>query len=159
RRDCGLRRALSDSRATMIALAALHADGGSRHAFFTRNGGVSEKLFKSLNCGFSSGDNADRVARNRAIAMDRLDLPADRVVTCRQSHSATAVTVERAWRRAEAPPADALVTREPGLALGILTADCAPVLLHDPEAAVIGAAHAGWRGALAGVIESTVTAM
>jgi polyphenol oxidase len=130
-----------------------------RHGFFTRRGGISEGLFGSLNCGFGSGDPAENVSRNRAIALDRLGLPGDRLVTCRQTHSAAIVTVDEPWRREDAPSADGMVARAPGVALGILAADCAPVLLHDPVARVIGAAHAGWRGALGGVIEATVARM
>src|ERR1700746_3511105 len=143
----------------MITLGALNDDAGIRHAFFTRQGGVSEGLFESLNCGFGSGDAAESVARNRAIAMDRLDLPADRLVTCYQVHSAVVVTVERPWRRETAPKADGLVTRVPDIALGVLTADCAPILLHDPVASVIGAGHGRWRGALDGIVEATVARM
>jgi YfiH family protein len=143
----------------MVTLDALDVDRGSRHAFFTREGGVSEKLFRSLNCGYGSGDAIERVARNREIAADCLGLPADRLVTCLQIHSTAVVTVERPWRREGAPSADAMVTRTPGLALGVLTADCAPVLLNDPVAAVIGAAHVGWRGALGGGVEATLAAM
>jgi YfiH family protein len=139
--------------------AALDADAGVRHGFFTRLGGVSEGPFASLNCGFGSGDLAHRVVRNRAIAMACLDLPADRLVTARQVHSATVVTVERPWRREEAPHADGLVTAIPGIALGVLAADCAPILLHEPVARVIGAGHAGWRGALAGVAEAVIAQM
>jgi polyphenol oxidase len=142
----------------MITLGEI-ADAGVRHAFFTRDGGVSEGCFASLNCGFGSGDAADNVARNRAAAMLRLGLPEDRLVTCRQTHSAEIVTVERVWRREAAPRADGLVTRIPGIALGVLAADCAPVLLFDPDSRVVGAAHAGWRGALGGVLEATVSSM
>jgi len=143
----------------MITLAMLDDAGGVRHAFFTRRGGVSEGLFGSLNCGFGAGDAEDKVARNRAIAMDRLDLSADRLVTCRQIHSATVIPVERPWRREDAPRADGMVTRSPGVALGVLSADCAPILFYDPAAKVIGAAHGGWRGALGGVVEATVDRM
>jgi YfiH family protein len=143
----------------MIMSGVLDPDAGARHAFFTRIGGVSEGLFGSLNCGFGSGDASERVARNREIAMDRLGLPADRLVTCRQIHSVAVVTVERPWRREEAPRADGLVTAVPGVALGVLTADCAPVLMHDPVARVIGAVHGGWRGALGGVVEATIGQM
>jgi YfiH family protein len=143
----------------MISLDALGSDGGVRHAFFTRQGGVSEGLYRSLNCGFGSGDAAERVGRNRAIAMTRLGVAADRLLTCRQIHSAAIVTVEKPWCREEAPSADGMVSAVPGLALGVLTADCAPVLLHDPVARVVGAAHAGWRGALRGVIEETIARM
>ena len=143
----------------MIISGALDPDAGVHHAFFTRCGGISEGPFGSLNCGFGSGDSPERVARNREIAMDRLGLPADRLVTCRQIHSVAVVTVDRPWRREEAPRADGLVTAVPGIALGVLAADCAPVLMHDPVAGVIGAAHGGWRGALCGIIEATIGQM
>jgi YfiH family protein len=143
----------------MIALAALAAQPGVRHAFFTRGGGVSEGLFQSLNCGFGSGDLAERVACNRAIAMGRLGLGVDRLVTCRQIHSARVITVDRPWDGQQRPRADGLATRVPGIALGVLAADCAPILLFDPVARVIGAAHGGWRGALAGIAEATIAAM
>ncbi len=142
----------------MITLAALDA-AGIRHAFFTREGGVSEGIFASLNCGFGSADAPDRVAENRGRAIARLGLESDRLATCYQVHSPEVVVVDRPWRREDQPRADAMVTRRAGVALGILTADCAPVLLADPAARVIGAAHAGWRGALGGVLEATVAAM
>lgn len=143
----------------MIRLAALAASPDIRHAFFTREGGVSDGPYASLNCGYGSRDDPAKVARNREIAMAMLGLSGDRLVTCRQVHSAAVMTVERPWPREAAPPADGLVTNVAGLALGVLAADCAPVLLCDPEARVIGAAHAGWRGALGGVAEATVAAM
>jgi polyphenol oxidase len=143
----------------MIISGALDPDAGVRHAFFTRCRGVSEGPFGSLNCGFGSGDWPERVARNREIAMDRLGLPADRLVTCRQIHSVGVVAVDRPWRREDAPRADGLVTAVPGIALGVLAADCAPVLMHDPGAGVIGAAHGGWRGALGGISEATIGRM
>jgi polyphenol oxidase len=143
----------------MITLGLLNGDAGVRHAFFTRRGGVSEGLYESLNCGFGSGDNLERVARNRGIAMERLGLPPDRLVTCHQIHSATAIIVKTPWLHEAAPKADGLVTRVPDLALGILTADCAPILFHDPFARVIGAAHGGWRGALGGIVEATLGQM
>ena len=142
----------------MITLDRLD-DSRIRHAFFSRCGGVSSGLFLSLNCGFGSGDTPENVTRNRAIAMSRLELPADRLTTCRQIHSTTVVEVVQPWLREAAPRADAMVTRVPGIALGILTADCAPLLFHDPTAGVIGAAHGGWRGALAGIAEATVERM
>jgi YfiH family protein len=143
----------------MITLDALDCDNGIRHAFFTRQGGVSTGLFAALNCGFGSGDDLDKVARNRALAAAQLDLPPDRLVSCHQVHGTDIVTVERPWRREDNPRADGLVTNVPGIALGILAADCAPVLFADSAAGVIGAAHGGWRGALAGVMEATVVAM
>jgi YfiH family protein len=143
----------------MITLPALAEDAGIRHGFFTRTGGVSEGAFASLNCGHGSGDVPEKVARNRAIAAARLGLDAARLVGAYQVHSAVALIVERPWPHAEAPRADGLVTRTPGLALGILTADCAPVLFADTRARVVGAAHAGWRGALGGIIEATIARM
>lgn len=143
----------------MIRLPGLDAGGGVRHAFFTRQGGVSDGLHASLNCGHRSGDRLANVERNRAIAMDAIGLAADRLATCRQIHSAAAVAVEAPWRPDAAPAADAMATNVPGLALGVLAADCAPLLLCDPVARVIGAAHAGWRGAFRGVAEAAVAAM
>ena len=143
----------------MITLDLLDRDLGIRHAFFTRQGGVSGGFFASLNCGFGSGDVAETVARNRAIAMERLGFSPDRLVTCHQVHSSTVVTVEKPWPRDAAPRADGLVTRGSGIALGILAADCAPILFADAVANVIGAAHGGWRGALGGIIEATLDRM
>ena len=132
---------------------------GVRHGFFTRSGGVSGGLFASLNCGFGSGDDVERVAENRARAAAELTVAPERVVTCYQIHSAEVVEVKTPWPREAAPRADGMVTTAPGIALGVLAADCAPVLLADAKAGVIGACHAGWRGALAGVVERTVEAM
>jgi YfiH family protein len=142
-----------------ITLSALDGDRSVRHAFFTRRGGVSGGLFASLNCGFGSGDDLDAVARNRAIAAAQLGLAPERLVSCHQVHGTDVVTVERAWRREDNPRADGTVTKVPGIALGVLAADCAPVLFADPEAGIIGAAHGGWRGTLAGIMEATVAAM
>src|SRR5262245_44776507 len=119
---------MSGSEPVVLRSPALDFDACIRHAFFSRLGGVSEGPFASLNCGFGSRDSPHRVARNRAIAMDCLGLPADRLVTAHQVHSATVVTVEQPWRRGEAPRADGLVTAIPGIALGVLSADCAPIL-------------------------------
>jgi purine-nucleoside/S-methyl-5'-thioadenosine phosphorylase / adenosine deaminase len=130
-----------------------------RHGFFTRQGGVSAGIFASLNCGFGSSDEAAKVAENRARAMAVLGLAGDRLATGYQVHSADVVVVDHPWRRGEAPRVDGMVTRTPEIALGILTADCAPVLFADGEARVIGAAHAGWRGAVSGILEATVAAM
>ena len=147
---------MDDAVITLNSLAGL---GRIRHGFFTREGGVSEGLYGSLNCGFGSGDLPERVAENRARAMAALGLPATALIGVHQVHSPTVVAVETPWPRNANPPADGLVTDRPGIALGILTADCVPVLLADLERGVIGAAHAGWKGALGGVIEATVTAM
>ena len=130
-----------------------------RHAFFTREGGVSEGLFASLNCGLGSGDDQERIAENRARAMTRLGLAPDRLVTAYQIHSADVAVVDRPLDPDERPKVDALVTKQTDLALGVLTADCVPVLFADSAAGVAGAAHAGWRGALDGVLAATVTAM
>lgn len=127
------------------------------HGFFGRPGGVSKGVYAGLNCGPGSGDEREAVLENRRRAMDNLGGPA--LVTCYQVHSATCVTVTEAWAIGEAPHADAMVTNRPGLALGILTADCAPVLFADAEAGVIGAAHAGWKGAIGGVTDAVLTAM
>jgi YfiH family protein len=142
----------------LITLDTLGRDG-IRHGFFTRQGGVSEGIFASLNCGYGSGDDAAHVSENRRRVMAALALPPERLATCYQVHSPTAVTVEAPWPQEARPRADAMVTRRRGVALGILTADCVPVLFADAEAEVIGAAHAGWRGALGGVLEATVRAM
>src|SRR5258708_15812959 len=134
-----------DDDAAMITLATLNDAAGIRHAFFTREGGVSAGLFGSLNCGFGSGDTPEKVVENRARAMASLDLPPDRLVTSYQTHSPDVVTVATPWRREDNPHADALVTDRRGVALGILSADCVPVLLAHPEAAIIGAAPSGWE--------------
>lgn len=143
----------------MITLGNLNDVPGIRHGFFTREGGVSKGIFASLNCGFGSGDAAEDIARNRAIALEILDLAPEALVTGYQTHSRDVAVVERPWRENEKPRVDALVTRTRGIALGILTADCVPVLLADSKAGVIGAAHAGWCGAKAGVIKAVVEQM
>lgn len=128
------------------------------HGFFGREGGVSGGLYESLNCGPGSQDNKAQVAVNRGRAVHALGMPPEKLCTLHQIHSAQAVIVLEPWT--DTPPeADAMVTNTPGITLGILTADCAPVLFADEEAGVIGAAHAGWRGAQAGIIESTMLAM
>jgi YfiH family protein len=142
----------------MITAEVLAAPG-IRHGFFTREGGVSEGIFASLNCGFGSADEPEKVAENRARAAAALGLKADRLAICHQIHSADVVTVETTWTRETAPRADGMVTVMPGVALGVLAADCAPVLFADPEARVIGACHAGWRGAVHGIVDATVEAM
>ena len=143
----------------MLTIGPLNDLPGIRHAFFDRTGGVSEGLYTSLNCGFGSGDTADRVAENRARALAQLELEPDGLATAYQVHSSRVAIVESPWAREAAPKVDAMVTRTPKLALGILTADCAPVLLADAKAGVIGAAHAGWHGALGGVLDAVVAAM
>jgi YfiH family protein len=143
----------------MLTIGPLNDLSRVRHAFFTRSGGVSEGFYESLNCGYGSDDDADRVAENRARAMAGIGLEPGRLATAYQVHSNRVAVVEALWPLGQAPQADALVTRERDLALGVLTADCAPVLLADAGAGVVGAAHAGWRGALDGVLEATVEAM
>lgn len=143
----------------MIQHPTLSALDKIRHGFFTRRDGFSTGLYESRNCGFGSDDEAENVARNRAACMARLSGEAPDLVTVHQTHSADVAVVETPWPHADAPRADALVTDRPGIALGILTADCAPVLFADGEAQIIGAAHAGWKGALGGVTDATLAAM
>ena len=131
---------------------------GVRHGFLGRRGGVSEGVCAGLNVGHGSGDDAEAIAENRRRAVDAA-APGAHLVTVHQVHSPTVVRVTGPWRHEDRPHADAIVTDRPGLALGILTADCAPVLLADPQAGVIGAAHAGWKGAFAGIAAATVAAM
>lgn len=128
------------------------------HGFLGRQGGVSEGEMWGLNVGFGSGDHPKLIAENRRRAIEAV-LPGAALATVHQVHSPTAVRVEHAWPQDERPHADAMVTDRPGLLLGVLTADCAPVLLADLDAGVIGAAHAGWRGAVAGVTDATIQAM
>lgn len=142
-----------------IEAPELSACAGIRHAFFTRRGGVSKGDYASLNGGLGSHDAPEHVIENRARMCAQLRVPADRLVSLYQVHSAEAVTVEAPFAPSEWPRADAMVTRVKGLALGIATADCGPILFADPAEGVVGAAHAGWKGALTGVIEATVTAM
>jgi polyphenol oxidase len=129
------------------------------HGFFTRRGGVSTGPFASLNCSLSSQDDRGAVLENRGRVADSLDIPRPHLLGCTQVHGIGVVEVETPWQPGAGPTADAMVTNRRGLALGIITADCAPVLFADPEAGIAGAAHAGWRGALAGVIEATIAAM
>jgi hypothetical protein len=129
------------------------------HAFFTRKGGVSAGLYTSLNCGFGSGDDPENITENRRRAAISLGLTEGALTTVNQVHGTEIVQVTGAWVRGEAPKADGMVCDQPGIGLGILTADCAPVLLADRDARVIGACHAGWRGAFDGVIEATLRAM
>ncbi len=129
------------------------------HGFFTRQGGVSDGPFASLNCSLSGPDARDSVLENRARAARAVGAAPARLVGLTQVHGAEAMRVEAPWEPGAGPRADAMVTDRPGLALGIVTADCAPVLFADPASGVIGAAHAGWRGAVAGVLETTIAAM
>jgi YfiH family protein len=143
----------------VLQARSLAAVAGVRHAFFTRAGGVSAGLYATLNGGLGSHDAASNVAENRARMAASLGVAPACLLTAFQIHSADAVTVEAPWSGGARPRADAVVTRSPGLAVGVTTADCGPVLMADGRARVVAAAHAGWRGALAGVIEATVAAM
>ena len=141
----------------MILARTLAALPRVRHAFFTREGGVSEGIYASLNGGSGSKDDAAHVAENRRRMTDALNASA--LITAFQVHSATAVAASAPWTRETAPRADAVATKTPGLAIGVTVADCGPILLADGEAGVVGAAHAGWRGALDGIIEAAVAQM
>ena len=144
----------------MIQAHALAELDGVRHRFFTRRGGVSQGLYSSLNCGYGSGDSPDNVKENRRRAAAEFGLDETDLLTVHQVHSTHVLTVaDDRWTSPGAPKADALVTGRPGVVLGVLSADCAPVLFADPEAGVIGAAHAGWKGALGGITDTTLAAM
>ena len=146
--------------AEFLTTPALGAVAGLRHGFFTRRGGVSEGPWAALNCSLSGQDDRDRVRENRRRAAAAFGLPLDALHGLTQVHGIAVADVGAAgWREGEGPPADAMVTRHAGVMLGIVTADCAPVLFADPVAGVIGAAHAGWRSAVGGVIEATIAAM
>jgi polyphenol oxidase len=129
------------------------------HGFFTRGGGVSTGLFASLNCGLGSGDDIEAAMRNREIVARQLQVEPDCLITAHQVHSRDCVEVTKPWDVEARPKCDAMVTNRKGIALGVLTADCAPVLFADVDAGVVGAAHAGWKGALAGVTDATVELM
>lgn len=144
----------------MIQARALASLDGVQHRFFTRRGGVSEGLYSSLNCGYGSGDIPDNVKENRRRAAAAFDRGETDLLTVHQIHSTDVLTVaDDRWTSPGAPKADALVTDRPGVVLGVLSADCAPVLFADAKAQVIGAAHAGWKGALGGVVDTTLAAM
>ncbi len=138
-----------------LAAAALAAP----HGFFTREGGVSRGPYASLNCSLSGADDPAAVAENRARAAGALALAPEALVGLTQVHGIAVVTVRAPWPAGAGPAADAMVTDRPGIGLGIVTADCAPVLFADLAAGVVGAAHAGWRGAVGGVLEATLAAM
>ncbi len=140
---------------TAIALSELD---GIRHAFFTRQGGVSQGIYAGLNAGLGSNDKRDRVVENRNRMADWLGCGHDRIASPYQVHSPDCVIAEIAWDD-DRPKADGVVTDTPGLALGVVTADCGPVLFADPKARIIGACHAGWGGALKGVLEDTIEKM
>ncbi len=143
----------------MLGSPLLTALPGLRHAFFTREGGVSRGVYDSLNGGAGSQDDAAHVVENRKRMAGALGVAPTHFLTAFQIHSPDAATATAPWDNASRPRADAIVTRASNLAIGITTADCGPVLFADPDARVIGAAHAGWKGALTGVLESTIAAM
>lgn len=143
----------------MLQAKNLAALPGIRHAFFTREGGVSEGIYESLNAGVGSDDDPAKVVENRARMAKAVGVAPERFLTAYQIHSPTVVVAETPWTSETRPKADAIVTRVPDLAIGVSTADCGPVLFADAKAGVIGAAHAGWRGAFDGVLENTVAAM
>jgi YfiH family protein len=143
----------------MLTTPVLAGASRVKHGFFTREGGVSEGHYASLNCGFSTGDHRGKVQENRDRAVAALGLPPSRLAAVHQIHSTRVVLIDEAWQQGPLTQADGLVTQRRGVALAVLGADCAPVLLADPEAGVIGAVHAGWRGALDGVTDSAIDVM
>jgi YfiH family protein len=142
-----------------LASPLLLAIPGLRHAFFTREGGVSEGLYAELNGGLGSGDDPAHVRENRRRMAGQLGVEPERLLNVHQIHSPDAVIATGPWQGPARPKADAIVTRHEGLAIGVTTADCGPILFVDPAARVIGAAHAGWKGALTGILESTIETM
>jgi YfiH family protein len=142
-----------------IRAPELAAIQGVAHNFFTRQGGVSTGIYASLNCGLGSNDDPQHVSENRARAAGALGVDPCKLVTAYQVHGNGVAEVDMPWAPGHGPRVDAMVTKRRGVALGILTADCTPVLLTDPSAGVIGAAHAGWKGAKAGVVGTVVDAM
>ncbi len=142
-----------------VMAAGLTRSAGIRHGFFDRRGGVSTGIHASLNCGLGSDDDPDHVRENRRRVAAALGVAPGDLLTAYQIHSATAMAVTAPWPEDARPRADGLATDRRGLALGVLSADCAPVLLADAEAGVVGAAHAGWRGALAGVTDAVIAVM
>ena len=143
----------------MIQAPSLAAFPNIRHAFFTREGGVSDGIYASLNGGIGSDDAPENVRENRARMASALGVALAHFVTCYQIHSPDVIVAETPWTRENSPRADAIVTRVSELAIGVTTADCGPILFADAQAGVIGAAHAGWKGALIGVLEATIAAM
>jgi polyphenol oxidase len=142
-----------------LASPLLSAIPGLRHAFFTREGGVSEGIYADLNGGLGSKDDPANVSENRRRMAAQMGVTSEHFVSVWQIHSPDAVVASGPWQDASRPRADAMVTHTEGLAIGITAADCGPILFVDPNARVIGAAHSGWKGALTGIVESTVAAM
>ena len=143
----------------MIELDSLKGLPGIRHGFLTRRGGVSDGIYASLNCGLGSKDDQGSVVENRTRALRNAGLDPASLSTAYQVHSAKVAVVAEDWDETQRPQVDGLVTKTRGKSLGILTADCVPVLFADPEAGVVGAAHAGWKGAIGGVLQETVATM
>src|SRR6201990_2107839 len=143
----------------MLASPLLSAIPGLRHGFFTREGGVSDGIYQSLNGGLGSKDDASHVAENRSRMAAQLGVAPTHFLTAFQGHSPDAAVASKPGDNASRPRADAIVTRTEGLAIGVTAADCGAILFVDPSARVIGAAHAGWKGALTGVLESAIEAM
>ncbi len=143
----------------MMIKAETLALAGIRHGFFTRQGGVSSGFYASLNGGIGSRDSAAHVGENRARMAAAVGVEPHRLLTAYQVHSPDVAVAEAPWQADARPKVDAIVTRTPGIAIGVTAADCGPILFADPQARVIGAAHAGWRGAFTGVLEATVAAM
>jgi YfiH family protein len=137
----------------------LSAIPGLRHAFFTREGGVSDGIYAGLNGGLGSSDDAAKVAENRRRMAEQMGVSLAHFLSLHQVHSPDAVIATGPWQGPARPKADAIVTATAGLAIGVTTADCGPILFVEPRARVIGAAHAGWKGALTGILDSTVAAM
>jgi polyphenol oxidase len=143
----------------MLASPLLAAIPGVRHAFFTREGGVSDGIYAGLNGGLGSNDDPVRIRENRRRMAAQLGVTPENLISAHQTHSADAIVATGPWQGTARPKADAIVTARERLAIGVTTADCAPVLFADPHARVIAAAHAGWKGALTGILESTIAAM
>ncbi|OUI99329.1 peptidoglycan editing factor PgeF [Acetobacter sp. DsW_54] len=152
---------MSGSSTAPTGLAPLTSPllGQARHGFFTREGGVSSGPYASLNCSTRSGDSAENLARNRQLVASHMGVQADCLLGVTQVHGPVVVTATSPWPAGTGAEADALVTSNPALAIGVITADCAPVLFSTAQGTVVGAAHAGWRGALSGVLEATIEAM
>jgi len=143
----------------MLQASSLAGFANIRHAFFTRAGGISGGIYASLNGGLGSKDAPENVRENRARMAAALRVAPDHLVTAYQIHSADVIVADKPWVRENAPRGDAVVTQVRGLAVGVTTADCGPVLLADATAGVVGAAHAGWKGAFSGILEATIAAM
>ena len=143
----------------MITLGVLSDLPGIRHGFMTRAGGVSEGIYDSLNCGLGSDDEQARVLENRRRVLEMVGIPAKTLLTAYQVHSPDVLVVEEEWREGPRPKVDALVTTRKNIAIAASSADCVPILFADPDAGVVAAAHAGWRGAVGGVLQATVKQM